>query len=221
MGRTSQIVENPAVKTLKWKNEKIDKKTKKVTQETGWYYWDKTGNEGEGENVKVPLPITFLWLESASSVSGYSEKKESGIYSNEVLDTRSQPMTVKVGKDTLTEGFWKDIKEEVKAEGGKYCTAVYALVMVDDKPEIWRFLMTGASNSWLSFSNNSNNRKHAIVCYDTKFETKGSVEYEEPVFKYVSVEKELLELADQLYTEQVEPYFNYILEKPKVEEGSY
>ena len=40
MGRSTNLVTNPAVKTFKWKNEKFDKKLKQVTREAGWYYWN-------------------------------------------------------------------------------------------------------------------------------------------------------------------------------------
>ena len=144
-------MENPAVKTLKWKNrkEEVQKDAKgkalknedgsiikKVVRETGWYYYDKSLNEGEGAEVKVEMPITFAWLETASSLSGYNKDRETGVYSNEVLDLKKHPMIVKVGKDTLTEGLYSDIKAEAKEAGAKFCNAVYGLVEVDGEYEI-------------------------------------------------------------------------------------
>lgn len=215
MGRTSKVLENPAVKTLKWKNEKVNKRTKEVEQETGWYYWDKNANDGEGKNIKVDLPIKFWWLESAFSVTGYNEKKEKGVYSNEVLNLKEQVMTVKCGDEIIAEGLWRDIKDEVKANGGNFCTAVYALVETNEGFEIWRFLMTGASSSWIGFNNNVKNRTSAIVCHTTNFLEKGSVQYEEPVFKYVSSTDEELQRADEAYIKYVEPYFDYVFGKNK------
>lgn len=222
MGRTSQIVETPVVKTLKWKNEKIfrDPKTKetKVERETGWYYFDKSLNDGEGDNVKVDMPISFIWLETASSIMGFNEKLKKSVWSNEVLDTKSQVLTVRVDKDVEAEGLYQAIKDEVKGIGGKFCSAVYALVDVaDGEKEVWRFLMSGSSNSaWISFNKRVKNKTHKIVCFDTLVKyTPAGTSYEEPVFKYMPLtEAESIE-ADSVYIEQIEPYFDYMLNKPK------
>ena len=47
MGRLSSVVEKPFKKTLSFKNEKFNKKTKKVDQEVGWYFYTKSETEGE------------------------------------------------------------------------------------------------------------------------------------------------------------------------------
>lgn len=218
MGRTSEIRENPAVKTLKWKNAKYEKKGKEkvMVRETGWYFWDKNGNDGEGQDVLIPIPITFLWLETAFSIMGYSEKREKGIYSNEILDLKTQPLDVKCDKETLAEGLYNDIKEEVKGQGGKFCSAVYALVDTEQGKDVYRFLMSGSANgAWIEFANNAKNRTHSIVCSGTLEKVNGNTEYEEPVFNYLPASDEDKELADQAYTEQIQPFFDYYLKKDK------
>lgn len=218
MGRTSLLVENPAKFTLKWKNEKFEKnpKTKQLekVRDTGWYYWDKELNDGKGGEVLVPMPVTFMWLESASSFTGYNEATNSSIYSNEVLDLKNDTMTVRMGKDIIAEGTYAEVKDKVAAKGGKFCIPVYALM----DGEVVRFLMTGASLSWINFNNRIKNNTHAIVCYDTKQEKKGSNEYEVPVFKYLPAEEEDKKLADEAYETQVKPYFEYMLSKVDVKE---
>jgi hypothetical protein len=222
MSRNSQIVENPAVKTLKWKNEKTKKnpKTKEVEvlQETGWYYYDKSLNGGEGAEVKVDLPITFVWLETASSIMGYNKEEEASVWSNEVLNTGKEPLSVRVGKKIEIEGLYKNIKDAVKGLGGKFCSAVYALVDVDGEKEVWRFLMKGSANSaWISFSNRAKNKNSKIVCFETKVVESPVGSYEEPVFKYIKMTQEESDEADKVAAESVEPYFEYISNMPKVE----
>ena len=112
MGRDSKLVSNPAVKTLQWKNEKKSKG--KVVRETGWYFWDKNANDGEGANVMVDMPFTFMWLETATSFSGFNDKLEKGIYSNEVLDIKTQPLIVRCNNETLGEGLYNNIKDAMK-----------------------------------------------------------------------------------------------------------
>jgi hypothetical protein len=232
MSRSLEILENPSMKTLKWKNRKEEVQKdergkalknadgsiiKKVVRDTGWYYWDKSGNDGEGCEVHVPMPITFAWLETASSLSGYNKDRETGVYSNEVLDLKKHTMTVKVGKDTIAEGFYADIKADAKEAGAKFCNAVYGLVNVDGEYEIWRFLMVGSSfSSWVNFSNNIKNKTKSITIYDSKErETPNGDIYEEPVFKYLELPNGMGEEADKVAVEVVDPYFKYILDKPK------
>lgn len=232
MSRTTDILENPAVKTLKWKNrkEEIQKDSKgkaikdetgklvtKVERETGWYYWDKSLNDGEGGEVKVDMPLVGIWLETSNSIMGYSKNAEKGIYSNEVLDLKSQELVVKCGNDILAKGLYNSIKDDVKGQGGKFCSAVYALVEVTDREyEIWRFLMAGSSNSaWITYSNRIKNKTHAFVFYDTneKFTPKGDM-YEEPVLKYIVPDEDFLAAADKAATELVDPFFKFYLSKP-------
>lgn len=230
MSRNSEVVANPAVRTFVWKNKKvkkedaIDEKGKKfkkevVVKETGWYYYDKTANDGQGDNILVDMPVNFIWLESAQSFTGYSERKKAGIYSNEILvgddalrKYGRKELIVKCGDEILEKGYYSDIKEAVKGHGGKFCIPVYALMEIDGKWEIVRFLMTGSSSgAWMEFNNRKKNETMMISCYDAKeieMPTGGS--YDAPVFKYVPVAKEILDMASEVCKE-VDSYFNYIL----------
>lgn len=235
MSRTAQVFENPSVKTFKWRNAKVevlkDEKTgkvlkdesglvrKKVVRETGWYYWDKSLNDGEGQDVKLEMPFTFVWLESATSFSGYNKDKEQGVYSNEVLDIKTQPLTVKCGNDTVVEGLYNDIKAEAKEVGAKFCQAVYALMKNDEgEYEVVRFLMVGSSrDAWFTFSNRTKNKTHAIVCYDVaEKETPNGDVYELPIFKYMPLDEEFAAEADRVAMEIIDPYFKWLQDKPAV-----
>lgn len=230
MSRSSNLQENPAVKTLKFKGEKFDKKTKKITREAGWFYWDKNGNDGEGEDVTVSLPLTFLWLESAQSFTGYNDKKEQGVYSNEILPTQDavkkygeQELTVKCGTDVIAQGKYKDIKEEVKGMGGKFCIPVYAAWENQGEYEIIRLLMTGASGSaWMSFNDRNKNLTNVVVCYDTEdIDMKTGDSYKAPMFKYIKATDEQLDIANEL-VKQVDSYFDYLYAEPvKTEAADY
>lgn len=221
MSRSVELQENPAVRTFKWKNSKFDKKSKTTTQECGWHYYDKNllDDDGKGTNVLVPFPLTFLWLESAMSFSGFNEKAGKGVYSNEILNTKEakkkygdngQTLSVKIDGEEIAKGFYKDIKEAVKGEGGKFCAPVYAAMEIDGEYEVVRFLMTGASgSSWIEFSNNNKNRTHAVVCHDFKeVDMKTGATYEAPVFKYVEATEEQNEAANEL-AEKVDAFFDY------------
>ncbi len=216
MGRTSNIVENPAVLALKWKNEKESRnpenpKEKIKVRETGWYYYDKD----QEKEILVDLPLTFIWLETAVSIMGYDEKNNIGIYSNEILseNIKEDQLTVKIGKEVFKTGFYDEIKEVVKGRGGKFCNAVYVLAFIDNDWKIVRFLMTGSSNTaWITFTTGKRMKlkSHAITCSGTKFVESQLGGYEEPVFEFVPLSEELAQKADLTYEQEIEPYFNYL-----------
>lgn len=102
---------NPAVRWFEWNGEHG------VVR-----YYDKD----EKKNVDVPLPFTFLLLDELASVRGWHDASESGIYSNEVKDTRTDLLVVKSFKGgTLAEGLYKDIKDRVNTLGGQFVTNCY------------------------------------------------------------------------------------------------
>lgn len=228
MSRNSKIVDSPVVKTFKWKNAKqqptLDSKGKPVKDEkgktvmetvgkTGWSYYDKTLNDNDGANVFVDFP-SFVWLETSFSIAGYNKEAKMGVYSNEVLNLKTQPLTVKMGTEVVVRGLYQDIKKETKGIGGKFCNAVYALMKNDDgEYEVVRFLMYGASGgAWMEFNNRTKNKTNSIISYDKEekfMETGGS--FEAPLFKYMPLSKDDAELADKVAQEQIDPFFDYML----------
>lgn len=233
MSRLTEEIVNPAIKTLKWKNaafeDVLDAKGKPVRDEnnkivksqkrtTGWYYWDKTANDGEGMDIELEMPFKFVWLETAHSISGFNQNKSQGVYSNEVLDLNKSELIVKVGQDIEATGLYNKkntaFKEQVKGIGGKYCAAVYAgLVNSYGEMEIVRFLCTGSSrDSWMTLSQDRNSLKNKmIVCIGAQEESiKTGGTYEKPVFKFVDAQEGDLQTADEL-AEKVTKYFDYYL----------
>lgn len=215
MSRSVEIKENPAVKFLQWRNKKEEKVKEdgktvlKTVRETGWYYYDKANEK----DVFVDFPISFIWLENMAGVTGYDEKREKGIWSNEVRNSKKDVFIVKCGNEIIAEGNWDQVKEET-AGLGKFANIVYGLVDVGDGDyEIWRFKMAGSAlSSWITFQNNAKNRNHAIVCagYDEVTMKTGGT-YDAPTFKYVTASEPALEEADRVCKEEIDPFFEYYL----------
>lgn len=243
MSRLSSMVERPYTKTLQWKNEKFSKKTKKVEVEKGWYYYVPSTEEGEkGTNVMLEMPITFLWLLSATSFTGYNETEGVSVYSNEVLGEKDlkdffpknagenvedyyarlksyMVLTAKMGKETLATGFYKDIKDTVVAKGGKYCQPNYAmLINADGTTEIVRFLFSGSSiETWIPFcSNKSMMAKKGIQLAGSVEKSKGSNDYEAPTFEFVDVDAKYVKAADAA-AQTVVDYFKFLIGDSKTE----
>lgn len=102
---------NPAVRWFEWNGEKGLVR-----------YYDKD----KKENVDVGSDFTFLLLDELGSVRGWHDASDSGIYSNEVKDTRQETLIVKSFKGgTLAEGIYRDIKDRVNAAGGQFVANCY------------------------------------------------------------------------------------------------
>ena len=247
MGRKTVLETSPVTKTLKWKGEKTKQegtgksRTVVVTQEAGWYYWDKE----KEENIQVEKPFSFLWLETAYSISGFDNKTNKGVFSNEVLKMAEQELEVKSDGKVLVKGIYKDIKETIKGYGGKYTQAVYVLADFGDGFEVARLLMSGSSNEGWSDLTSTKTVKdgkvtykpipgarektftHYITFYDSRVEEmKTGSTYDVPMFKFMPAEKADLDAADEAYETLVKPWFEHSAEKaasaPKtpVTEGS-
>lgn len=222
MSRSVEIKENPAVKFFQWKNKKEEKVKEdgktvlKTIRETGWFYYDKA----KEENVHVDFPLSFIWLESMAGVTGFDEKKEQGLWSNEVRNSKKDKFVVKAGTETVAEGNWDQVKEET-AGIAKFANIVYALVYKNNgEAEVCRFKMAGSAlSAWIEFQNNAKNRSHAIVCAGfEEVEMKTGATYDKPTFKYVEAPQDMLEEADRVCKEEIDPYFEYYFSETEKKE---
>ena len=168
---------NPAKRFLQWKsNDKC------------FAYYDKE----KGENVQVSLPFKFQFLEHFSTVKGWNDATETGIYSNEIMFTSKEELTVKTFKGLeIAKGLYKDIRSKVRDAGGKYHRSVYAL---DENGEIINIQMKGAVVSAYSVfmdgdkKTNVKGNKHLIEnnwIVVNKFQDlkKGATKYSVPIFE--------------------------------------
>jgi hypothetical protein len=173
---------NPAAKFLQWKSE-----------EKAFSYYNKETHE----NVKVELPLKFLFLEHYHTVKGWHDATTKGIVSNEVYALGKEELTVRTfGGLELGKGLYKDIKDKVKLSGGVYHRSVY--VMLEDG-SIANLQLKGAVVGGLKKENavnkkdvdgysefyNQNNRlmdNQWIVVASFEDAKKGATKYSIPVF---------------------------------------
>lgn len=170
----------------------------------------KTYDKEKKENVKIPLPVRFYVLDELTTVKGFSDKTQGGIWSNEIKDITKQALSVK-SKDkagklvTIAEGKYSDIKDTITASGGKYTRSLYVAMLNDkDEYEIVNFQLKGAAFSgWLDFVTEHRNSLmyDEIVCGDFKKEKKGATKYTIPVFSSEKASDEGNEAAIQLDVE--------------------
>lgn len=173
---------NPANRFYEWKGDK-----------GSLVYYDKE----EGKQVKVDLPLKFIVLDSTNTIVGYSEKEQSGIYSNEVHDLTNEVLNVKYfGGGTIAKGKYDQVKDAVKSAGGKFCKVVYAIVD-EGGWKLVAFKFSGAAfGSWLEFARKVDlTSKGVQFNEETEDGKKGSVKYKMPTFTSLNLKPEHLEIA--------------------------
>lgn len=188
---------NPTAKFMEWKS--LDK---------NFSYYDKSAEE----NVKVGLPLKFVFLQHYHTVKGWNDASQSGIYSNEVYYIGSEPMTVRAFKGgVIAEGLYKDIKPAIDNAGGKYHRSVY--VMLEDG-SIANLSFKGAVvREWSEFMKHSGNLVDAqwIESNDAVDHKKGSINYSTPNFKMGSnlskKDEALADKAAQTLKVHLDQYF--------------
>ena len=90
---------------------------------TRWHEWAGGDNGGmfgyydkeKKAMVEVAGKFTFIVLDELSCVKGWHDASDSGISSNEVRDTKSEPLVVKAFKGgVLAEGLYAQIRDRIK-----------------------------------------------------------------------------------------------------------
>jgi len=176
---------------------------------TRWFEWN--GEQGvinyydkeKKETVTVPLPFTFILLDELACVRGWHDASKSGIYSNEVKDTRTDALVVKAFKGgTLAEGIYRDIKDRVTSKeiGGSFTTNCY-IAFKDGNLWMGTLRLKGAAlGAWMEFrkQNRKNVYGKAIRIDGFTEGKKGRITYRMPTFALHEISPETLTLATEL-----------------------
>lgn len=172
---------NPVSRRFQWKGK-----------EGFFKYYDKDNKT----NVDVPLPFRFLPLDARSGITGWSDANESAIWSNHVKDITSDQLVVKVKSGTVLTGKWNDIKDKIKAMGGKFAAFIYVAFKNDDSYEIGTVEIKGASlSTWFNFCKHHDINRIAVKVSESRQEKNGAVTYEIPVFEAIPVSEEANTIA--------------------------
>lgn len=210
---------NPSARWFEWNGENGHVK-----------YYDKTlavkGKEKPGGDVTVPLPFTFLVLDELVCVKGWHDSSQSGIVSNEVHNTKLEPLAVRAFKGgPIASGFYGDIKDKVKAAGGKFTASIYIGYKTASGLEICNLQFHGgAVGAWMEFTracpfNKEKKCKEylvkAVKIGNFVVGKKGSVTFRNPVFTMIPVSDEMNVAAAKLDFE-LQEYLKAYLEKTRM-----
>lgn len=178
-----------------------------------WFEWN--GEKGslrwfdkeKKENVEVSIPFQFILLDRLNTISGWHNNSESNIYSNEIRSTLNESLVVKSFKmlEPIATGFYSDIKDKVKANGGKFTINLYiAFTNEGGELELGSLRVHGAAMSaWINFENDKTVRplidkkgiKIASTLHGEKGTGKKKIEWEAPVFELADVPSEVIDDA--------------------------
>lgn len=196
---------------------------------TRWFEW--TGEKGlvryydkeAKKNVEVGADFTFLLLDELGCVRGWHDASDSGIYSNEVKDTRQDVLVVKSFKGgPLAEGLYKDIKDRVNSMGGAFNANCYIAFKNDaGELQLGSIRFKGAAlGAWMEFrkAHRSELFKKAVRINGYTEGQKGRVVFRVPVFGIKDISDETNRIATALDLE-LQEYLNGYLKKNKREQA--
>ena len=206
---TDNGVPNPSTRWFEWNGE------------TGTIrYYDKTAKE----NVDIGSNFRFMLLDQLGSVRGWHKASGSGIYSNEVRDTRQEPMIVKAFKGgTLAEGIYQAIRERItsKAVGAYFVTNLYIAFKGDGgQLQLGSLRMKGASlKAWMEFvqAHRAELYAKAIRIHGFTEGQKGKVKFRIPVLEVTDVTKDT-DAAAVALDRELQKYLTGYFKRTKVEQ---
>lgn len=205
---------------------------------TRWFTWAGGGEQGFVEwydkdakqNVKIDGPFTFLLLDELSTVKGWHEPSESGIYANEVRDLRSDALVVKSFKGgELATGLYATIRDSIVAKGGHYHGSAYIAYKDGEELKIGNLGLKGAAlSAWMEFKKSAPTKKDAngksVKAYFADAVTitgfvdgkKGGTKFRTPTFALKAVGEATNQQAIALDAE-LQAYFADYLKQPKAQ----
>lgn len=220
MSLSNPVSKNPAERFIQWKGgaKEIQAANGKTSYEGGKLVWyDK---EAEQEN-EIALPFSFIVLDELSTITGFSEKDQSGFWSNEVRNLASDVLTVKSKGGTVAVGVYGAISDAIKSKGAKYAKSVY-IAFKNDEGElaIGNLKIAGAAlTAWIEFQKKFDVEQCAVFVTDKpKLGKKGSNHYFMPVFEGQKLADSTKVTAVKL-DEELQNYLNsYFNRKPDLDD---
>ena len=157
-------------------------------------------NKDAKKDVVVADPFTFIVLDALSVIGGYSDDKKSGIWSNEVRSTRDEELVVRTRDGVLVKGLYSDIRDTIKAEGGKFGKSLFIAFLDDGEWKLGNLKLIGAGFSeWFDFEKGKRfDADPGVLISSWEERRKGRNEYFVPVFESWEVGADDLHAAMEL-----------------------
>lgn len=170
-------------------------------------YWDakQQGRASFGPSIDLVL------MDTRSTIAGFSKADNARIYANRVSALTKERLVVKAGEKVIAEGMYADIKNDIKAAGGKFATEAYALVVVDGELRPATITFTGeALRCWMDFMDEIGGKyaAYAYLVTASKGEEKkaGKNSYFSVKFSMSDLPAEYAEAANAFNDDYLQPF---------------
>lgn len=186
---------NPAEYYVSWsgKVEKVKNTKGEIEKEGGYFFWKDQDNDYAPVALSTPM-IMYPIGESMSITGGiYDGASNSGTFlSSNEFGGWDETITVyekesgASSSDRIARGQWQDIKDTVKAHGGKIQTNLYVVAKIGDEPSIVRLQVKGAASMALGKFRKNQGKKfyeQALKWTGVEYRVNGSVDYAAPKFE--------------------------------------
>lgn len=194
-------------------------------------YYDKDTEKNIGlGDAETGGKFTFILLDELATVKGWHDPSESGIFANEVRDTRQDTLVVRSFKGgELASGLYAGIKDRIVAVGGHFVASCYIAFKDDAGLRIGNIRFKGAAlGEWMEFKKQCPSKKDAagknvkaFYVDAVKIEgfeqmKKGGTTFRVPKFALASISEETSKQAIALDTE-LQAFLSDYLRRPRAE----
>ena len=202
---------------------------------TRWFEWAGGSDGGvvryydkeAGKQVEVGEKFAFLLLDELASVKGWHDASDSGIYSNEVRDTRQDVLVVKSFKGgELASGLYAQIRDRVGNLGGHFHGSCYIAYKDGDQYKLGNIGFKGAAlMTWMAFKKQAGRKDGRPAYYVDAVRingyeegTKGRVTYRVPKFSLAPASEEANAQAVAL-DKELQSFLSEYLKRGRVEQA--
>lgn len=194
-------------------------------------YYDKDSEKqvtlGDSQNGGK---FVFILLDELATVKGWHDPSESGIFANEVRDTRQDTLVVRAFKGgELASGLYANIRDRIGAVGGYFVASCYIAYKDGENLRIGNIRFKGAAlSAWMEFKKACSTKKDAngksvkafyvdaVKIEGFEQQKKGGTTFRVPKFSLVPLSEESNKQAIALDAE-LQAYLADYLKRPRVE----
>lgn len=186
-------------------------------------YYDKDSEK----SVNVGEKFTFLLLDELACVKGWHDPSDSGIYSNEVRDTRQDVLVVKSFKGgELASGLYAQIRDRVGNFGGHFQASCYIAYKDGEEYKLGNLGFKGAAlMAWMEFKKKAGRKDSrpayyvdAVRIHGYDEGTKGRVTYRVPRFTLAAVSDDANATAIAL-DQELQSFLSEYLKRARVDQA--
>jgi len=162
-----------------------------------WLNWNAENGtvvyHRDNKTTALKFPFKLIVLDQLSAIGGWHKKTKSAIYSNQIKDVKSTPLTVRTRNEILARGLFSEISIPMYAIGGQFNLYIYAAVRAKTGMNIAALRLKGASlGEWNIFSkkNKKSLLKKAILITGSREAGNEKHKFRNPIFELATIAPE-------------------------------